>query len=260
MDVLKPIAVVTGASSGIGEALARRIAADGHPLVLVARRQERLDTLAAALSVETHTVALDLTEASAGARLAETLAALGLRPEILVNNAGFGELRAFAQTQHANQLSMVDLNVRAVVDLTHRFLPGMLESGRGGVLNVASTAAFQPGPGMAVYYASKAFVLSFSEALSEEVRESGVTVTALCPGPTATEFGSISGMAKSRIFRAAHRVSMSAEGVADHGWRGFLAGRRVVVPGLSNKTTAAGTRFVPRALLLPFVKRLQRTD
>jgi hypothetical protein len=260
METQKPLAVVTGASSGIGEALARRIAADGHPLVLVARRQERLDSLAAELPVETQTVALDLTEPAAGDRLEEALAALGRAPGILVNNAGFGELSAFAETERSKQVSMVDLNVRAVVDLTHRFLPGMLENGRGGVLNVSSTAAFQPGPGMAIYYASKSFVLSFSEALSEEVRGSGVKVTALCPGPTATEFGAISGMAKSRIFRAAHRVSMSAEDVADHGWRGFLSGRRVVIPGLANKTTAAGSRFVPHALLLPFVKRLQRTD
>lgn len=253
MDTDKPLVLVTGASSGIGEALARRIARDGHPLVLVARRRDRLEALAADLPVAARIVPLDLADPSAGERLAEALA--DRPPDVLVNNAGFGDLGLFAEARGEKQTGMVDLNVRALVDLSHRFLPGMLARGRGGVLNVSSTAAFQPGPGMAVYYASKAFVLSFSEALWEEVRGSGVTVSALCPGPTRSEFGEVSGMAKSRIFRMAHR--MTAEEVADQGWRGFLAGRRVVVTGLQNKTTAASARFVPRKVLLPFVRRLQ---
>jgi hypothetical protein len=208
--------------------------------------------------VEAHPVALDLADPTAGDALDEALAALGRRPEILVNNAGFGDTSLFAGAAREKQTAMVDLNVRALVDLTHRALPHMLERGRGGILNVSSTAAFQPGPGMAVYYASKSFVLSFSEALWEEVRGRGVTVTALCPGPTRSEFGEVSGMANSRIFRLARH--MSAQEVADAGWRGFLAGRRVVVTGLQNKTTAAAARFVPHRILLPVVRRLQSTD
>ena len=256
----KCTAVVTGASSGIGAALARRIARDGHPLVLVARRRDRLEALAADLPVPTHLIVQDLADADAGERVAGEIEARGSAPGILVNNAGAGHLTTFAEAPGDRQVNMVDLNVRAVVDLTHRLLPAMLERGRGGVINVASTAAFQPGPGMAVYYASKSFVLSFSEALWEETRPKGVTVTALCPGPTATEFGAISGMANSRIFRQAHQVSASAEDVADRGWRGFLNGRRVVVPGLANKVTAASTHLLPRRLLLPVIRRLQRTD
>lgn len=258
MDTDRPIVLVTGASAGIGEALARRIARDGHPLLLVARRKERLEALAAELPVPTRTIALDLMDRDAGDRLVAEVEATGRPLGVLVNNAGFGETGEFAMTRREKQVGMVDLNVRAVVDLTHRFLPGLIARRSGGVLNLASTAAFQPGPGMAVYYASKAFVLSFSEAISEEVRGSGVTVTALCPGPTTSEFGEVSGMDRSRIFRLASR--MSAEDVADIGWRGFLAGRRVVVTGLQNKATAAAARFVPHRLLLPIVKRLQSAD
>ena len=256
----KPLAVVTGASSGIGAALARRIAREGHPLALVARRRDKLDALAAELPVDTHVITQDLAVPDAAEQVAGTLAARQLVPGIVVNNAGFGQLTTFADAPVERQVGMVDLNVRVLVALTHRFLPAMLAAGRGGIINVASTAAFQPGPGMAVYYASKAFVLSFSEGLWEETRSQGVTVTALCPGPTATEFGTVSGMANSRIFRYAHNVSQSADAVADQGWRGFQRGRRVVVPGFANKITAASTHMIPRRLLLPMISRLQRTD
>jgi hypothetical protein len=151
---------------------------------------------------------------------------------------------------------MVDLNVRALVDLSHRLLPGMLARGRGGILNVASTAAFQPGPEMAVYYASKTFVLSFSEALWEEARREGVTVCALCPGPTVSEFGAVSGLDRRLLFRLARK--MPAAEVADRGWRGFRAGRRVVVTGLQNRLTAATVGLVPRRVLLPVIRRLQK--
>jgi len=257
MENQRPLVLVTGASSGIGEALARRIARDGHPLLLVARRKEKLDVLAADLPVETLTLALDLMDAEAGERVVAAVEESGRPLGVLVNNAGFGDTGDFAETDRRKQVGMVDLNVRALVDLTHRFLPGLLARRSGGILNLSSTAAYQPGPGMAVYYASKSFVLSFSEALSEEVRGSGVTVTALCPGPTTTEFGAVSGMDRSRIFRLARH--MTAEDVAEIGWRGFLGGRRTVVTGFQNRLTAASAPFVPKRILLPVVKRLQGT-
>lgn len=258
MTSSRPLALVTGASAGIGEALARRIAADGFDLVLVARRAERLAALAQALPATVHVVACDLVEADAGARVADAVAALGRPLDVLVNNAGFGRAGRLAASPLGDQLAMVDLNVRAVVELTHRVLPGLLARGRGGVLNVASTAAFQPGPNVAVYYASKAFVLSFSEALAQECRGTGVTVCALCPGPTASEFSTLSGMDRSRLFRTVRR--MPAEKVADVGWRGFRAGRRVVVPGVHNRLTAVAGKVLPHRLLLPIVARLQEVD
>lgn len=251
----RKLALVTGASAGIGAALARRIARDDVDLVLVARRADRLEALGGELPVAVNIVTLDLSRDDAGAVLEREVAALGRPLDYLVNNAGFGDASPFAKAERAPQLAMVDVNVRALVELTHRFLPAMIERGRGGVLNVASTAAFLPGPNVSVYYATKAFVLSFSEALWEETRGEGVTVTALCPGPTTSEFGAVSGMDRSRLFRVARR--MSAERVADAGWTGLLKGRRVVVPGLSNKATAVMPKGVPRRLLLPVVRRLQ---
>ncbi|MCF3933608.1 SDR family oxidoreductase [Acuticoccus sp. M5D2P5] len=255
MSTQRPLVLVTGASSGIGEAFAKIIAADGCDLLLVARRTERLDALKAEIGGETHTLPLDITAPGAGDELDAELARLGRPVDILVNNAGFGKAGPFAGSDRADQLGMVDLNVRALVDLTHRYLPGMVERRTGGVLNVASTAAFQPGPNVAVYYASKAFVLSFSEALSEEVRGSGVTISALCPGPTHSEFGAISGMATHRVFRPS--FLKTSEAVARQGWAGFRAGRRVVVTGALNKMTAAGGRVLPKGVVLRMVKRLQ---
>lgn len=249
------LALLTGASAGIGEALAHRIAADGYDLVLVARRAERLEALAAALPTAAHPVPLDLTEPDAGERLAARLAGLGRPVDVLVNNAGFGGSAPFREIERERQLAMIDLNIRALVELTHRFLPAMLTARSGGVLNVASTAAFQPGPGMAVYYASKAFVLSFSEALWQECRGTGVTISALCPGPTQSEFTAVAGMERSRLFRYAQR--MGPQEVAQVGWRGFKAGRRVVIPGTMNKLTAAASRITPHRVLLPVVRLLQ---
>jgi hypothetical protein len=173
-----------------------------------------------------------------------------------VNNAGFGTMAPLAKADRAETLGAIDVNVRALVDLTHRFLPAMIERRSGGVLNVASTAAFQPGPGMATYYASKAFVLSFSEALFEEVRGFGVRVTALCPGPTVTEFQVRGGMERSPLFRMMPK--MTAADVARIGWRGFSRGRRVVVTGTFNRMGALTAPLVPKRLLLPAVKRLNR--
>ena len=249
------LALVTGASSGIGEALAQRIAADGVDLILVARREDRLRALAAELPVETHVVPLDLTDRGAPEALMAEVARYGRPVDVLVNNAGFGHAGAFAKEPLEQQLGMVDLNIRALVELSHRVLPALVERRHGGILNVASTAAFLPGPYVSVYYATKAFVLSLSEALAEECRGKGVTISALCPGPTTSEFGAVSGMDRTRLFKTIQRRT-SAE-VADAGWKGFRAGRRVVVPGWQNKMSSVVTRHGPRALLLPMVKFLQ---
>lgn len=252
-DTGRPLVLVTGASSGIGQALAEVIAADAYDLVLVARRKDRLDALAARLPCRTTVAAVDI---AAPGGVDDLMARLDGRPvHILINNAGFGAGGPFAKTERERQLAMVDLNIRAVVDLTHRVLPGMLAERSGGILNVASTAAYQPGPRMSVYYASKAFVLSFSEALWEECRHHGVTVTALCPGPTTTEFGEISGMSDLRVFRYA--TKMTADDVAREGWAAFNAGKRVKITGMQNKLTRAGALLAPHRLLLPIVRRLQ---
>ncbi|RAI03686.1 short-chain dehydrogenase [Acuticoccus sediminis] len=249
------LALVTGASSGIGEALAQRIAADGVDLILVARREDRLRALAAELPVETHVVPLDLTERGAPEALMAEVARYGRPVDVLVNNAGFGHAGPFAKSPLEPQLGMVDLNIRALVELSHRVLPLLIERRHGGIINVASTAAFLPGPGVSVYYASKAFVLSLSQALSEEVRGTGVTICALCPGPTHSEFGAVSGMDRSLLFRAMKRMPSSQ--VADIGWTSFKAGKRVVIPGWQNRISSVFSQHGPRRFLLPIVKRLQ---
>ena len=247
---------MTGASSGIGAELARIFAAAGHPLVLVARSEERLDAIAddIAASSGTRPVVLpcDLARPERVAALADDLAARGLKPAILVNNAGFGLVGEAAALDRAEQLDMIDLNVRALVDLTLRLLPGVVRQ-QGGVLNVASVAAFLPGPGMAVYYASKAFVLSFSEALTQELAGTGAHVTTLCPGPVPTGFQKRAGVASPQpawFIRSAERVARA-------GYDGFLARRRVVVPGFANRLTTLAGRL-PHGLLLPLAQRFQR--
>lgn len=251
----RPLALITGASSGIGAAFANVMAADGYDLVLVARREDRLEALKAELSTSVTTLPLDITQENAGATLAERVETLGRPVSVLVNNAGLGAAGPFLSRESAEQTQMVDLNMRALVDLSHRFLPQMVEAGGGGLINIASTAAYQPGPRMAVYYASKAFVLSFSEALWEEMRRHGVTVTAVCPGPTASEFGAVAGMDKVRVFKYA--TKMTAQDVAKVGYAGFRARKRVVVCGFQNKLTMAAASVVPNRILLPVVRRLQ---
>lgn len=245
------IALITGASSGIGLELARLLAADGHDLVLVARRRERLTELAAELG-QGRVIAADLADRGAPAMIAEQVPSV----DILVNNAGHGDSGPFAYADRATQLSMIDVNIRALTELSRLYLPGMLERGDGRILNVASTAAFQPGPLMAVYYASKAYVLSLSEALHEETRGSGVTVTALCPGPTASEFQAVAGLARSRLI--VRRPPAGAAEVAAEGHRGMMRGRAIVVTGRTNRTVAASVRFVPRSLMRRIVHRIQR--
>lgn len=250
--------LVTGASSGIGRELARRFAADGADLVLVARRRDALERLAAELCdghrIAVHVLAADLARPDAPDEIAGRLAETGLTIDVVVNNAGFGLRGPAARLDRQRQLDMVQVNVTALTDLSRRFLPAMLERRRGGVLNVASTAAFQSGPGMAVYYATKAYVLSFTEALAEELSGSGVTVTCLCPGPTATEFAELADMAETPLFR---RGTASAVGVARAGHQAFRQGRLIVIPGLKNKAGAASVRFAPRPVIRKLVKAMQ---
>ena len=239
------ITLITGASAGLGVDFARQLGARGERLVLVARRKERLDALAAELG-NARAVALDLGEAGAAGRLMADLAAHGERVDCLVNNAGFGLAGQFAELDGARQRGMIDLNCGVLTELAHAVLPAMIAAKSGRILNVASTAAFQPGPGMAVYFATKAFVLSFSEALHEEVRRHGVTVTALCPGPTATEFGAVAGW---RGNKAIDKLSASSADVVRAGIAAMDRGRALLIPGAINKAGAQGHRLLPRWLL-----------
>jgi len=256
------VALVTGATTGIGRELVRLLARDRHAVVLVARDQERLDGAAAeARSLGAplaEPLAADLARPEAPAAIAAELARRGHDVDVLVNNAGFGALGSFAAGGLEEQLGMIAVNVAALVELTHRVLPGMLAGGRGRILNVASTAAFQAGPYLAVYYATKAFVLSFSEALREELRGSGVTVTCLCPGPTRTGFQLRSGMDRLSLIASRRLRLASADAVAAAGYRGLLAGRRLVVPGLLNKIGVTAVKLAPRALAPRLIARFQR--
>ncbi len=242
-------ALITGASAGLGLELARLAARDGCDLVLVARRRERLEALGTELRAA-HGVGVtvldgDLARPAAAQTIAERVEAAGLAIDVLINNAGFGTLGPFAESDRARQLEMIDVNVRALVELTHRFLPGMLARRKGRILNLASVAGFAPGPYMATYYASKAFVLSFTEGLATELRGTGVTATASCPGPTATEFGDVAGGSRTKLFR--HLAG--AEKVARHAYRAMLAGDVVAIPGVMNELLAQSARIGPRALV-----------
>jgi uncharacterized protein len=245
---MSEVALVTGASGGIGEDLARLIAAGGRDLVLLARSTARLQALAGELSrahaITATVMALDLSEPAAADEVARRLAERRISVDVLVNNAGFGTSGEFAREDPHEQLRMLQLNVVALTTLTRLLLPGMLERRRGRILNVASTAAFQPGPRMAVYYASKAYVMSLSLALTEETAGRGVTVTCLCPGPTRTGFQDRARLNQARLFRVA-RV-MSPGDVARAGYDGMMAGKPLVIPGVGNKVAAQAVRFVPR--------------
>ena len=253
------IVLITGASSGIGLELARCFAEAKSDLVLVARCAEKLRDLAQDLSgrygVRVEVLVKDLAAPDAPRELAQQLEALGLTIDVLVNNAGFGARGAVAELDPQRQIDMVRVNVGVVVELTRRLLPGMLARKRGGVLSVGSTAAFQAGPWMAVYYASKAFVLHFTEALAEEIAGTGVTATCLCPGPTATEFADQADLGSVRLFRIG---MMSAGKVAQAGYHGFRRGKVIVVPGLRNKLLAFGVRLVPRLVARKIAGWLQR--
>jgi len=251
----RPVTLITGASAGIGWALAEVFAQHGHELVLAARRTaelERLaDKLAASGARRPSVLSLDLGQPGIGDRIAAELAARGLNPRNVVNNAGFGLVGPADELDRAEQLAMIDLNVRTLTDLSIAFIPSLVEH-RGGILNVASVAGFLPGPGMAVYYATKAYVLSFSEALHHELKARGVRVTVLCPGPVPTEF-----QARAGIMRRRSIMDRSVEEVARAGYDGLIRGRRLVVPGWQNRFVTRMPRLLPRGLLLDLVARSQ---
>ncbi|HEY1629898.1 MAG TPA: SDR family oxidoreductase [Rhizomicrobium sp.] len=252
-------ALVTGASMGIGVDLAECFAKDGYDLILTARSEAALREVAARLAstykIKATAIALDLGAIGGGTKLAGEIATRGLSVDVLVNNAGYGVAGGFDGSAASEQLGMIDLNVRALVELTHIYWPHMIANKRGGVLNVASTAAFQPGPLMAVYYASKAFVLSFSEALWKEGEKNGVHVSCLCPGPTASNFRERAGTGNTRLSRVG--TPMSSMSVARMGYRGFKDNRRVVITGARNKLLARLAPFMPRGMLLSMVHNLQ---
>ena len=239
------IVLITGASAGLGAEFARQLSKRGQRLVLAARRKDRLDALAAEVG-NARTVEIDLSEPGAAARLVANVEAAGETIETLINNAGFGLRGRFANLDAAREREMIDLNCGALTDRCRAVVPGMIERRRGAILNVASTAAFQPGPKMAVYFATKAYVLSFTEALHEELRPHGIKVSALCPGPTRTEFGDVAGIASLGSF---DRLSMDAAPVVRAGIEGLNANRAVVIPGATNKVGVWSTRFAPRSVV-----------
>jgi short-subunit dehydrogenase len=239
------VALITGASAGLGAEFARQLARRGERLVLAARREDRLQALAGEVG-NARVIAIDLSAPDAAARLGADLDRAGETVELLINNAGFGQIGRFVSLEGKRQREMIDLNVGTLTDLCRAIAPNMVERRSGGILNVASTAAFQPGPNMAVYFATKAFVLSFTEALHEELKPHGVRVTALCPGPTRTEFGDVAGFGGNGMF---DRVAMDAPAVVRAGLAGLDRNRAVVVPGAINKIGAASTRFAPRSVV-----------
>jgi len=254
-------ALVTGASAGIGEAIAHQLAARGHGVTLVARREDRLRVLADELSkkhgVRAEPIAADLADAAARDRLEGQIDELGLVVEVVVNNAGFGGSGNLAESDRERLVQMVELNAVALLDFQARYLPAMVERGRGAVINIASTAAFQPIPGTATYAATKAFVLSLSEAVHEELKGTGVTLTAVCPGPVKTEFTQAAGLEQAEE-RTPDFVWMSAEDVARVAVDAAEKGKRAIVPGLLNRVGAITGQHSPRTLALPFVRRVWR--
>lgn len=255
----RPVALVTGASAGIGVELARLLAPD-HDLVLTARRAEQLHALAGELKTQhgttCHVFPADLSEPGAARALFDAVRGAGVEVEVLVNNAGFGDIGPVAGADAGKLLRMVQVNVTALTELTTLVLPGLLARNRGRVLNVGSVAGFQPGPFMAVYYATKAYVNSFSEALHSELRGTGVTVTVLCPGPVATEFLAVAGGRTDGEFSAGQ--ALSARVVAEAGFRAMRAGRRMVVPGWRNRLLLFLERFAPRGMVIRAVNLMLR--
>ena len=251
----RPLALITGASGGIGLDLARCAAADGYDVVLTARRKDALEAAAGEIAsryrVSASVIAEDLADPEAPARI---VAGIDRPIDVLVNNAGFGIWKSFVESDATNIDDMVRVNVAALTTLTRLVLPGMIERGRGGVLNVASVAGFMPGPHAATYYATKNYVLALSEALAHEVASAGVTVSALCPGPVATGFQDRSGQGDSLVKGP---MTMDAASVARAGWSGFRSGKRVIVPGVANKIFTQLPRIAPRRLLSHAIGRVQ---
>ncbi|HZF95614.1 MAG TPA: SDR family oxidoreductase [Allosphingosinicella sp.] len=253
MSEPRPATLITGASAGLGALFARECAARGDEVILVARRRDRLEALAAELGGKAHVLAADLAAPGAGEALFVEAERRGLFVETLINNAGFGLAGRFAALPADGQLEMIDLNVRLLTQLCRLALPPMIARRRGFILNVASTAAFQAGPNMAVYYATKAFVLSLTEALHQEAKGSGVHVTALCPGPTATEFFDVAGAGGGRLAK----IAVEPLGVVRAGLAGLARNRAIVVPGAANKVGAQASRFLPRAAMRRIIARIK---
>jgi len=252
--------LVTGASSGIGVELARQLASRGHGVTLVARREDRLRALAEELhathGVRAEVVAADLSDIDARAALPDRAAELGLAVDVLVNNAGLSTTGPVHKSDPAREVAMVRTDVEAVLHLCSLFLPGMVERGTGAVLNVASTAAFQPLPGQAGYAGSKAFVLAYSQAVATELRGTGVTMTVLCPGPVETEFAASAGFDPAEAEASLPKFMwVPAAAVAKAAIDGMAKGRTVVIPGAANRVSAVAGRLTPRKLLLPILAR-----
>jgi uncharacterized protein len=251
MSNLRPVTVITGASAGIGVALARVFAHHGHELALVARREERLQALADEIAARGArrpiVIVADLLKPGVAQQIEEALAAQGVEPQFVVNNAAFGLVGLASSLDRNEQLQMIDLNVRALTDLSLAFVDGLARH-RGGLLNVGSMAGFLPGPGMAVYYATKAYVLSFTEALHNELKPRGIRVAVLCPGPVPTEFAARAGVSGGTLKPSI--LTQSAEDVAEAGYRGLMGGQRTIVPGFLNKLITMLIRLIPRGLIL----------
>jgi short-subunit dehydrogenase len=256
--VVERVTLITGASAGIGTELARVFAANGHRLALTARRADRLEALAGEIAAKGGkkpiVIACDLEERNAGETIASALAAEGVELDHLVNNAGFGVFGDAIEQDRAEQLGIVDVNVRALTDLSLRFADQLIRN-KGGLLNVGSVAGFLPGPGMAVYYASKAYVISFTEALRAELAPHGVRVTVLCPGPVPTEFQARAGVGSQHDTAL---LKVSAADVAQEAYRGLMTNKRAVLPGLGIKIVPLALRFFPRGFILAATSRFQR--
>ena len=254
----RPTALVTGASSGIGLDLSRELAKNGHDVVLAARTAAKLQEVAGELQksgVTAHVIASDLSRPNAAEDIVSELRRRNIEIDVLVNNAGYGLTGPFAENDLQRELAMIQVNIVALTHLTKLLLRPMVARRRGRILNVASTAAFQAGPLMAVYYATKAYVLSFSEAIADELRNSGVTVTALCPGPTQTGFAEVAKMTESRLFTMMR--PMSSADVARAGYRGMMSGKRLVIPGAKNKMLVQSLRVSPRRTVTALVRKFQ---
>ena len=251
-------ALITGASGGIGLELSYLCAEDGYNLILIARSEDKLkdisDEITGNYDVDVKIICKDLSDPSSAKEIYERVHGEQLDVSILINNAGFGGTGSFAETDLKNELEMMQVNMVSLVELTKYFLPVMITEKHGKIMNVASTAAFVPGPFMSIYYATKAFVLSFSEALANELKGTGVTVTALCPGPTYTDFQKRANVETARLFR--HNV-MDARKVALTGYRGLMKGKSVVIPGVFNKLMIQSSRFAPRKTLTAISRWLQ---
>jgi len=256
---MKTYSLITGASGGIGSDLARLLAKDKHNLILVARSENKLNEIKVSLEkeygIEVKVIACDLSVPNAAEKLFSDLTKENIQINILINNAGFGDFSAFAECNIAKQEMMINLNILALTKLTRLFLPGMINAGKGRILNVASVAAFTPGPLMSVYYASKSFVLSFSYAIANELKGSGVTITILCPGPTKTGFEDAASLGESKLFKIMKPVPSSK--VSKYAYRYMMKGRLLAIPGFMNKMMWTAVRFSPRKMLTSVVRKIQ---